>query len=89
MDSLISIGKEKGLTVSINGDEFNAFDAGFNHAVYGIRAAAANADNFDNRKIIVAKNLLHYVLAFDFISALPHKDRKPLETLGLFYTMAC
>ena len=89
MDSLISIGKKKGLTVSINGDEFNAFDAGFNHAVYGIRAAAANADNFDNRKIIVAKNLLHYVLAFNFISALPHKDRKPQETLGLFYTMAC
>ena len=89
MDSLIGIGKKKGLTVSINGDEFNAFDAGFNHAVYGIRAAAANADNFDNRKIIVAKNLLHYVLAFDFISALLHKDRKPQETLGLFYTMAC
>ena len=89
MDGLIRIGKKKGLSVGIYGDELNALDAGFNHAVYGIRAAAANADNLDNREIIVAKNLLHYVLAFDFISALPHGGTRPQETLGLFYTMAC
>lgn len=57
------------------------FDAGFNHAVYGIRAAAANADNFDNRKIIVAKNLLHYGARFRFhFSAAPQGQKAPGDT---------
>ncbi len=89
VDRLIGIRHEQSLAVGIDGDELDALHARFNHAVHGIGTAAAYADDLDDRKIIVAKNLLHYVLAFDFISALPHKDRKPQETLGLFYTMAC
>ncbi len=39
--------KGEGLRVGIGGDEFDAFDAFFDHAVDGVLSAAANADDLD------------------------------------------
>jgi hypothetical protein len=42
----------QGLRVSIDGDEFDVFDAGLDHAVDGRAAGAADADNLDLRECL-------------------------------------
>src|SRR5262249_59630052 len=47
----VGIAHQQRLRVGINGDELDALEALFDHPVHGIDAAAANADNLDNRQI--------------------------------------
>ena len=49
----IRVGHQQSLGVSIHRDELDTFEAGIDHAVDGITAAAANANNFDHGEIIL------------------------------------
>lgn len=62
VDGLIGIGHEKGLAVSVHGDELHAAHAGFHHAVHGVRAAAADTDDLDDGQMFRAWNVRHFVL---------------------------
>ena len=52
VDGLIGIRHQKGLTVGVDGDELHALDARLDHAVNGIGAAAADADDLDDRQML-------------------------------------
>ena len=41
----VGIGNGQGLSVRVDGDELNAADALLDHAVHGVRAATAHADD--------------------------------------------
>jgi len=41
------------LRVSVDGDELDAFQAGIDHAVDGIAAAAADSDDFDDCEVVL------------------------------------
>ena len=52
MDRAVGIGHEQSLTVRVDGDELDALDAGLDHAVDGVRSAAANADDLDHSQVV-------------------------------------
>ena len=52
MDSGIGIRHAQSLTVSVHGNELDALHTGFDHAVNCIRAAAADADDLDDRQTV-------------------------------------
>lgn len=62
VDGLVGIGHEKGLAVSVHGDELHAAHAGLHHAVHGVRAAAADTDDLDDGQMFRAWNVRHFVL---------------------------
>ena len=46
------------LGVGVDGDELHALEAGVDHAVYGVGAAAADADDLDDRQVAAASPCL-------------------------------
>ena len=52
----VCIGEDKGLRVGVDGDELNALEAFFDHAVDGVDAAAADADDLDIREIVIGRD---------------------------------
>ena len=59
VDGLVGIGHEQGLTVGIDRDELDAAHTGLHHAVHRIGAAAANADDLDDRQMLSARDIRH------------------------------
>src|SRR5262249_33771742 len=52
VDLHVGVAHEQRLRVGVHGDELDAGEAGVDHAVDGVRAAAADADDLDNRQIV-------------------------------------
>ena len=52
----IGIREDEGLRVSVDGDELNALEAFFDHAVDGVDAATADADDLDIREIVIGRD---------------------------------
>ena len=59
MDGLVGIRHEKRLTIGVNRDEFDALYARLNHAVDGVGAAAADADDLDDGQMLRAHIVWH------------------------------
>ena len=52
VDRLVGIRHEQRLSIGVHGNEFDAAHPRFDHAVHGIRAAAAYADDLDDRQML-------------------------------------
>ena len=52
VDLHVGVAHQQRLRVGVDGDEFDAREARVDHAVDGIRAAAADADDLDHREIV-------------------------------------
>ena len=49
----VRIGHEQRLSVGVDGDELGALEAHLDHAVNGVHAATANADDLDRRDVVL------------------------------------
>ena len=49
----VGIAHQQSLSVRIHGDELDSAQAGFDHSVHGVHAAAADADNLDDGQIVL------------------------------------
>ena len=51
----VGVAHEQRLCVGVDGDELNALEADLDHAVDGVNTATANADDLDDRQVIVRR----------------------------------
>ena len=49
----VGVGHEQGLGVGVDGDELDTLEADLDHAVHGVDAAAADADDLDDRQVVL------------------------------------
>ena len=52
VDLVVRVRHQQRLRVGVDGDELDALDAGFDHAVDGVGAAAAGADDLDDGEVV-------------------------------------
>ncbi len=51
----VCIGKQQRLTIRVDGDEFDALQAFFDHAVNRVDATAADTDDADHGEVVVRR----------------------------------
>jgi len=47
-----AVRKKEGLSIRIHGDELDAEELGADHPIYGVRTAAADADDLNEREVL-------------------------------------
>jgi hypothetical protein len=52
VDLDVGVAHQQRLRVRVHGDELDAGEAGLDHAIDGIRAAAADADDLDDSEVV-------------------------------------
>ena len=62
MDRLVGVRHEQSLSIRVHGDELDSSHARFDHAVHGIRAAATDADDLDDRQMLGTYLVWHCIL---------------------------
>ena len=62
VDRLVGVRHEQSLSIRVHGDELDSSHARFDHAVHGIRAAATDADDLDDRQMLGTYLVWHCIL---------------------------
>ena len=69
MNGLIGGGKQKSLLVGVHGNELHALQSGLDHAIDGVRSAAADTYDLDDGQVLRTNSFRHHILHACYISS--------------------
>ena len=69
VNGLIGGGKQKSLLVGVHGNELHALQSGLDHAIDGVRSAAADTYDLDDGQVLRTNSFRHHILHACYISS--------------------